>query len=402
MKNLLEEAKGYEEEIIKARRYFHKNPELHINLPLTTKYVMDKLKEYGYEPKEICKSGVVAISGGKKPGKTFLIRGDMDALPIKEETHLEFKSITDNMHACGHDMHTAMMLGAAKLLKDHEDEIEGTVKLMFQPAEETLSGAKLMIESGVLENPTVDKAMMIHVASGLGFPIKNGSVIFLGKGAVSANVDIFEIKIQGKGGHGAMPDTTIDPLNVLSHIHIALAEINSREVAPGEVAVLTIGEMHGGNAANIIPDTAYLKGTIRTFNKDVRELVNKRLEEITNGIAATFRCTATIKSEGCPSVINDEELVDSTLKYTSELLGKEYVIDIEKVLGKSKKMSGSEDFGFVSMKNPTLMLALNAGLSQEGKIYGQHHPKVAFDENVLHIGAAVYANTAIEWLKDSK
>lgn len=401
MKNLLEEVKKYEEEIISTRRYLHQNPELHVNLPLTTKYVMDKLTEYGYEPKEICDSGIAAIAGGKNPGKTFLIRGDMDALPIKEETDLEFKSINDGkMHACGHDMHTAMMLGAAKLLKDHEDEIEGTVKLMFQPGEETLSGASLMVESGVLENPTVDKAMMIHVASG--YPMKTGSVIFLGKGPATANVDIFEIHIQGKGGHGAMPDTTIDPLNVLAHVHIALQEINSREVEPGEVAVLTIGEMKGGNAPNIIPDTAYLKGTIRTYDKKTRKLVNKRLEEIAKGIASAFRCTATVKSQGCPSVINDVELFNDAFKYTTELVGSEGVVDIEKLLGKGKKLNGSEDFGFLSEKVPTLMLVLSASISTDGEIYSQHHPKVVFDENALPIGAAVYANTAMEWLKEHK
>jgi amidohydrolase len=401
MKNLLKEAKNYEEEIVSARRYLHQNPELHTNLPLTTKYVMDKLTEYGYEPKEICESGIVAIAGGGNPGKTFLIRGDMDALPIEEETDLDFKSTNDGkMHACGHDLHTAMMLGAAKLLKDHESEIEGTVKLMFQPGEETLSGAKLMIESGVLENPTVDKAMMIHVASG--YPMQSGAVIFLGEGPVTANVDIFEINIKGKGGHGAMPDTTIDPLNVLAHLHIALAEINSREVEPGEVAVLTIGEMKGGSAPNIIPDTAYMKGTIRTYDKNTREFVNKRLEEVANGIAGTFRCTASVKSEGCPSVINDVDLFNDTIKYTTELIGKESVLDIKKLLGKGKKLNGSEDFGFLSEKIPTLMLALSASVSKEGAVYPQHHPKVLFDESVLPIGSALYANTAIEWLREHK
>lgn len=398
--NLFDETKIYEEDLISARRYFHRNPELHTDLPLTTKYVMDKLTEFGYEPKEICASGIVALAGGKKPGKTFLIRGDMDALPIKEETDLEFKSDTDNMHACGHDMHTAMMLGAARLLKNHEDEIEGTVKLMFQPGEETLSGAKLMLEAGVLENPSVDKAMMIHVASG--FPIKSGAVVFLDKGPVTANVDIFEIKIQGKGGHGATPDTAIDPLNVMSHIHIALAEINSREVVAGEVAVLTIGEMHGGNAPNIIPDTSIMRGTIRTYNKDVRALMNKRLEEIAKGIATAFRCTATVESKGCPFVENDKELFEDTIRYTTELLGQEYVADMEKMTGKGMKLSGSEDFGFVSEHVPTLMLGLSASVFKDGVAYPQHHPRVVFDESALRVGASVYANTAMMWLKEHK
>jgi hippurate hydrolase len=400
MKKILEEAKRLHPEMITARRYFHQNPELHIDLPMTTKYVMDKLVEYGYQPEEISQSGIVATAGGKTPGKTFLIRGDMDALPIKEETTIEFKSTNDYMHACGHDMHTAMMLGAAKLLKTFEDEIEGRVKLMFQPAEETLAGAKMMLDAGLLDNPKVDSAMMIHVVSGMTMP--KDAIIFLGKGPVTAAVDIFEIKVRGKGGHGAMPNTAIDPLNVLAHLHIALGEINSREVEPGEIAVLTIGEMHGGNAPNIIPDTAYMKGTIRTYSKDVRNQVKERLKEITEGIAKTFRCTAEVSSEGCPSVINDPELFSSSLKYSKELFNPEQILDLEQMLGQTKKISASEDFGYLSNEIPTLMLNLSAEEEQDGQGYPQHHPKVRFDENVLVTGAALYANTAIEWLKEHK
>lgn len=401
MKILLEKAKQYEEEIRAARRYFHKNAEIHVDLPLTTKYVMDKLTEMGYEPVEICQSGVLAVAGGKKPGKTFLLRGDMDALPIKEEANVEFKSITDNMHACGHDLHTAMLLGAAKLLKEHEDEIEGIVKLMFQPAEETLTGAKLMVEAGILENPDVDAAIMMHVFSGMQIP--SGAVIFSGSGVISATSDWFEITVNGKGGHGAMPNTTIDPLNVISHIHIALGEINSRELEPGEVGVVTVGEMHGGNAGNVIPDSAYLRGTIRTFNDKTREFVKRRVEEISNGIASTFRSTAIVQlSRGCPSVVNDKELSMDILKYTTELLGPKAVVDAEKAFGSAKRMSGSEDFAFLSQKVPTLMIGMSASLEVDGEVYPQHHPKVVFDEGVLPVGAAVYANAAIEWLKEHK
>lgn len=401
MKVLLEKAKQYEEEIITARRYFHKNAEINMDLPLTTKYVMDKLTEMGYEPVEICQSGVLAVAGGKKPGKTFLLRGDMDALPIKEEANVEFKSITNNMHACGHDLHTAMLLGAAKLLKEHENEIEGTVKLMFQPGEETLTGAKLMVEAGILENPNVDAAIMIHVFSGM--PIPSGVVIFSGSGIISATSDWFEIKVNGKGGHGAMPNTTIDPLNALSHIHIALGEINSRELEPGEVGVVTVGEMHGGNAGNVIPDSAYMRGTIRTFDDNTREFVKQRVEEISNGIASTFRCKAKVElSRGCPSVVNDKELGKDIFKYTAELLGQNAVVDAERAFGSAKRMSGSEDFAFLSQKVPTLMIGMSASQEVDGEIYPQHHPKVVFDENVLPIGSAVYANAAIEWLKEHK
>ena len=399
MKALLDQAKKLNEEIVAWRRYFHENAETHLNLPRTTAFVMDKLKEFGYEPVEICSSGVLAIAGGKKPGKTFLLRGDMDALPIEEETDLPFKSKTGNMHACGHDFHTAMLLGAAKLLKDNEKEIKGTVKLMFQPAEETLAGAKAMVAAGILENPEVDAAVMIHVFSGM--PMPDRMVVFSGPGAVSATSDWFKINIKGKGGHGAMPHTTVDPLNAAAHIHIALQEINAREIDPEKTVVVTVGEMHGGSTGNIIPDTAFLQGTIRTFNDDVREFTKQRLVEISKGIGAAFRCEVTVDLfNACPSVVNDVELSKSIPQYTAELLGKESVLDLYAMTGKTQRMSGSEDFAFVSEKVPSLFLGISASVKADGVTYPQHHPKVVFDESILATGTAVYANSAIQWLKN--
>jgi len=399
LKELLEEAKSLNRNLLEWRRFVHKNAEIHTELLLTTAFVMGQLKEMGYKPVEICKSGVLATISGKKPGKTILLRGDMDALPITEETDLEFKSETGNMHACGHDFHTSMLLGAARLLKNHEDEIEGTVKLMFQPAEETLTGAKLMIEAGILENPKVDAAMMIHVFSGM--PMPSGTVVFAGSGAISAASDWFRINIKGKGGHGAMPNTTIDPLNTAAHIHIALGEINSREIDPNDTGVVTVGAMHGGVTSNIIPDTAYLQGTIRTFNSETREFIKKRVVDISKGIGKTFRCEVNvILAKPCDSVLNDKELTRSAFKYTRDLLGPEQALDMEAVTGKVQRMSASEDFGFLSAKTATLMVGMAASVEKDGVIYPQHHPRVLFDEKVLPTGAAVYANTAIEWLNN--
>ena len=293
MNNILKEANALQEVIVRDRRYFHKNAEIGHDLPITTEYVLKRLREMGYEPELITDSAIVALVGGKKPGKTFLIRADMDALPIVEENDLEYKSQTKNMHACGHDTHTAMLLGAAKILKDHEDEIEGTVKLMFQPAEEQLSGAKSMIEAGVLENPKVDAATMIHIFSGL--PVPAGTLIIPKGGYVSSSGDMFHIDVNGKGGHGAMPQDSVDPLNVISHIHTALQEIIARELSPSSTAVITIGQLHGGNAANIIPDTAFMEGTIRAFDNDERVFMKKRVVEVANSIAAAFRATANVE-----------------------------------------------------------------------------------------------------------
>lgn len=394
MKNLLQEAKKLQNFMVENRRYLHENAEIHVDLPLTSKYVTSKLREMGYEPQEICKSGIVAIAGGKKPGKTFLLRADMDALPIVEETDLAFKSKTNNMHACGHDMHTSMLLGAAKLLKEHEDEIEGQIKLMFQPAEETGAGAKNMLEAGVLQNPKVDAAMMIHVITGM--PIPSGTVVVSSAGAVTSASDTFTVTVNGKGGHGAMPQLTIDPLNIISHIHIALQAINSRELTPSDNAVLTVGQIHGGNAVNVIPDTAFLAGTVRTYNKENREFIEKRINEISTGIASTFRASSTVEYiHGSSSVINDAELIKQFINYSN------LILDPYKVVNMAEKNSASEDFGFVSELVPSLMVVLSAGSSEDKYKYPQHHPKAMFDENCLYTGAALYANMAMEWLKNN-
>lgn len=402
MSNLLEEAKELQNLLIEHRRYIHENAEIDMDLPITTKYVMDKLTEMGYEPKEICKSGIVAIAGGKKPGKTFLLRADMDALPIVEETDEPFKSKTNYMHACGHDLHTAMLLGAAKLLKKHENEIEGKVKLMFQPAEEPIKGAQAMLKAGVLENPKVDAAMMIHVATGTPFP--SGLLVVRHAGIISSASDWFTIRVKGKGGHSSSPNLTIDPLNVISHIFIALESINARELAPADNAAITVGQIHGGNTSNVIPDTAFLSGTIRTFNNETRTFIKRRLEEIATSVAKTFRAEAIVEySCCCPSLINDANIVENFKDYTSSLIGDDRIIDADKAEnGTYATMTGSEDFGYVTELIPSIMVGLTTGSTTDGYIYPHHHPKTQFDESPLYIGSATYANMAMKWLENAK
>ena len=398
-KEIYSSALSIQEQLVEYRRFLHQNPELSMDLPITSNFVKEKLTEMGYTTVDCGKSGVLAIAGGKETGKVFLIRGDMDALPIKEEVDLEFKSTNENMHACGHDLHTAMLLGAAKILKEREDEIEGTIKLMFQPAEETFLGAKSMIAAGILENPTVDAASMIHVMSGISIPA--GKIMIPEPGLASAASDWFEIHIKGKGGHGAMPNDSIDPLNIASHLHIALQVINSRELSPAENAVLTVGILKGGTTSNVIPDTAELHGTIRTFNPEIREFIKKRIIEISDYTAKAFRGEAEVKIiDGCPSLDNSKNLVDAAEVYLGELLGQENVLSMSELGG--GKMSGSEDFAYVSEKVPSLMIGLSAGLTIDGNKYPMHHPKVVFDESVLHIGAATHAYMAMKWLSDNK
>ena len=402
-KQLWEEAAKLQETLVTDRRYLHAHAETGFDLKDTLAFVKKELQEMGYEPVECGKAGLVALAGGKKPGKVFLIRGDMDALPIQEQADVDFACPNGRMHACGHDMHTTMMLGAARLLKEHEDEIQGTVKLMFQPSEETFEGSKDMIASGLLENPKVDAALMIHVMAGM--PFEAGTVVVSSPGVSAPAADYFEITVRGKGCHGSMPNTGVDPLNAAAHILIALQEIHARELAMGDQAVLTIGTMNAGTAANVIPDSVVMGGSLRTFDEDTRSFMKERLIQISGGIAKAFRAEAeVIFGSGCPTLVNDKELAVCAEKYVKELMGKGRAFSAEELNAmsngeKSSKTAGSEDFAYVSQEVPSIMLALAAGQPQKGYCYPQHHPMVKFDEDVLAGGRAVYAYTAMRWLE---
>lgn len=398
MKGIVVEAEKLQDEIVEYRRHLHRTPETDMSLPETVAYVRSRLESFGYTTATICgESGIVATVGGTRGGKTVLLRADMDALPVAEEADVPFKSTNGAMHACGHDMHTAMLLGAAKILKGVESELAGTVKLMFQPGEETLHGAKAMIEAGVLESPKVDVAMMMHVFSG--FPIPSGMFGVSNPGPSSAASDWFDIEIQGKGGHGAMPNFGVDPLNVAAHLHIALQTIISREIPAVDSAVVTIGYLQGGATANVIPDTARMGGTVRTFSEENRNFIEKRINEISAGVAATFRAQVKVTYvRGCPAVVNDKAACESLRASIAEAFGNGAIL---KALPFGGKMMGSEDFSFVSQAVPSVMTMLTAGDATQGYVNSMHHPKVRFDESVLYKGAAAYANFAIEWLKAS-
>ncbi len=403
-KQLLEEAVQLKETLISDRRYLHSHAGTGFNLKDTLAFVKKELTDMGYEPVECGKAGIVALAGKRKEGNVFLVRADMDALPIKEESGLNFSSVNGCMHACGHDLHTAMLLGAAKLLKMHEEEIRGTIKLMFQPAEEIFEGSHDMIESGLLTNPNVDSALMIHVMAGM--PFEAGTVVVSAPGISAPAADYFEIRVQGKGCHGSMPNMGVDPLNAAAHILIALQEINSRELALDERAVLTVGTMHAGTAANAIPDLAVMGGSIRTYDEEVRSFIKERIAQLAVGIAKSFRAEADIIwGSGCPTLINDQELSICAERYTKELLGESKAFSLAELNAmngcqKSSKAAGSEDFAYVSQKVPSIMLALAAGQPEKGYIYPQHHPMVKFDEDALVNGSAVYAYTAMRWLEE--
>lgn len=284
MVQIEEAAKELKQDLVEIRRTIHKNPEVGPALPQTKAFVMGKLKEYGYEPKEICESGIVAVIEGEKPGKTILLRADMDALKIKEEAPVPFASENNCMHACGHDMHATMLLGAAKLLKKYQNEIHGTVKLVFQPDEEGFTGAKAMLKAGVLESPHVDAGMALHVNSGT-----PSGMVLCGLGTCMAGCTLFRIRVKGIGCHGAMPETGVDPINIAAHIFLSLQEIIAREVPPTKPATLTIGKFSGGKAPNIIPEEVVMEGTIRTLDVDLAKQIFKRIQEISSQTAELFR-----------------------------------------------------------------------------------------------------------------
>lgn len=396
--DLLQEAKQLQPELLQCRRTIHRHPETGFDLQETKALVKRQLTEMGYTPQECGKCGLVALAGSKKKGRTILIRADMDALPIEEEAEVEYRSETPGrMHGCGHDMHTAMLLGAAKLLKAHEDELAGTVKLMFQPAEELFQGADDMIGAGVLENPHVDAAVMIHVVPGL--PLPSGIVLVPGAGTGMASCQQYRIVVKGKGGHGAMPHVSVDPITAAAHIHLALQEINSRELGPDEFGVFTTGMFRAGDASNIIPDTAEMRGTIRTADLAVNEKIKTRIREIAQGVGGAMRTEVSVDFfDFCPPMLADGALSECGLGYMKELLG-DGAMSMA-ALGGPKVGGGSEDFAFVSCKVPTVGMFLSAGSPKEGYAYSQHHPKVTFDDSILYRGSAAYAYFAARWLEE--
>lgn len=397
--NIFQEAQTLKETIIAHRRYLHRIPELGLDLPQTSAYVEEQLQKMGYETQRIGSSGIVALAG-KKEGKCFLLRADMDALPVQELADVDYKSTNNNMHACGHDCHTAVLLGAAQLLKAHEDEIEGTVKLMFQPAEETMEGGVEMVEGGVLENPHVDAAMAGHVLTATPMPV--GSLILMGSKTKMAAVDWFTIHITGKGCHGAMPNTGVDPLNVMSHIYLALQTINSREIDPLDNLVLTIGKMQGGDINNVIPNEAEMRGTIRTLSNETRAMVKSRMEAIVSSIGTAFGAQATVEwCNGCPVLMQDPTLYKEAAGYLKNLEGL-FIVDIDEVGAGGSGGMGSEDFAHVANRVPSVFVGIPAGQPKDGYVNPQHHPKALFQEDGLPGAAASFVHVAMQWLKDHK
>ncbi len=381
--DIIKKARELSSYIIEKRRDFHMHPELKFEEHRTSSIVLEELENLGYEIHRTEKTGIVATLGD---GATVALRADMDALPINEENDVPYKSqVPGKMHACGHDAHTAMLLGAAKIIADMP--INGRVKLIFQPGEEGGLGAKYIVEDGYLDD--VDAVFGIHVWADL-----PSGVIGIREGPLLASADSFRVKIEGMGGHAAVPQYAIDPIAVAFDIGNAYSKIISREIDPLEPAVISVTKVEAGTAFNVIPEYAELWGTIRTFREDVRNFIVDRMKKITKGYANSMRCKAEfeITMDSVPPTINDAKLADFARRVLKNL-GK---IEVP------ERTMGSEDFSFYTKKAPGLFLLLGIRNEEKGIIYPHHHPRFNVDESVLWMGAAMHALLAYNYLEARK
>jgi amidohydrolase len=378
--------------VIADRRYLHSIPELGLDLPKTAAYVLERLKAIGVGEIQtgIAVSGITAMVHGTKSGaaKVAMIRADMDALPILEENAVEYVSThPGKMHACGHDAHTSMLLGIASLLMERRDQFSGSVKLLFQPGEEDPGGAEPMIREGVLENPHVDAVFGMHVGQEL--PV--GKIAFT-PGPALASVDDATIIIQGKGGHGASPHHTIDPIVVAAHLVLALQTIVSRNVDPIETAVVTVGMIAAGLASNVIPDTLEMRLTIRAFKQETRELLEQRIKEITTSIAESFGATATITYLwGYPPTVNDPEFTALVQEIATEVVGEENAI-------LSSPKMGAEDFSYFLEQRSGSFFFVGTRNEEKGLTGNHHHPRFDIDEEGLANGIEVMTRVVMRYL----
>jgi amidohydrolase len=376
---LISEAKELESYVIEKRRHFHMYPETGFEEVKTSALIDEELRNIGYDIQKTAVTGIIASFDSGKEGRTIALRADIDALNVTEESDKPYCSkIPGKMHACGHDAHTAMLLGAAKIIYKNKDRLTGKVKLVFQPAEEGGGGAKRIVEEGHIDD--VDQIFGIHV-----WREGESGVIGTRKGPFLASADQFIIEIKGKGGHAASPEQTFDPTAVLADIYNAIQKIVSREIDPLKKAVISIPMIEGSNAHNIIPTIAKMQGTFRTFNNDVRAHILKRMREIVKGYSHAWRCEGKIQYEiggiYYPPTINNEESVDDLIEILQPL---------DEVKEADMTMGG-EDFAFYLKKTKGAFISLGLYNEEKGIIHPHHHPKFDVDEDILWKGTAIYS-----------
>lgn len=406
MHRILNKAKEIQQQIIADRRALHQIPELGMDLPKTAAYIEERLDEMkirwktigGKIPEKITKDfqeagfpkmekaeGIVAEIGAGSP--CILLRADMDALPIKEENNLDYCASGSCGHMCGHDSHAAMLLGAAKILKDMEGQLHGTVKLLFQPGEETGAGARMMVENGLLKDQKVDAAFGLHVQ-----PTEKTGEMGYSIGVNSASLDTFILKIRGKGGHSSQPQLCVDPLMIMNQIYQAVNLLITRETNPAAMATLTCGVAKGGTAVNIIPDQAELHIGIRTLDIESAEHLKKRVPEMIDHYVKAWQGEYELITFHTPCTYSDETLCKEVVPYIKEL-------EEQTVIRQIPPMTGTEDFGYITQEVPGMFLFLGAGKPGNAPL---HNPHMVLDENVLAKGAAIYANVAVSWMANRK
>ncbi|MDM0579625.1 M20 metallopeptidase family protein [Clostridium perfringens] len=392
--NLMDEAQELKDLLVALRRDFHENPELGFEEWRTSGKIKEFLTNEGIEYIETAKTGVCGIIKGtlkddSKKDRCIALRADIDGLPMDDKKTCSYSSkVKGRMHACGHDAHTTILLGAAKLLSRHRDKFSGTVKLLFEPAEETTGGAPIMIEEGVLENPRVEKIIGLHVEETL-----DAEEIMIKKGVVNAASNPFTIKIKGRGGHGAYPHMAVDPIVMASQVVLGLQTIVSREIKPVNPAVVTVGSINGGTAQNIIPDEVILKGVIRTMTLEDRAYAKERLREIATSICTAMRgeCEIDIE-ESYPCLYNNSSVVDLVTEAAKEIIGSQNVKEQE-----APKL-GVESFAYFALERDSAFYFLGARNEERNIIYSAHNSRFDIDENLLPIGVSIQCKAALNYL----
>ena len=391
-----EPALNIKDKLVEFRRDFHMHPEASFCEERTNAVIRKFLEDNGIEIQEVGAGySVVGVIRGGKPGKTFALRADIDALPMPELNDVPYKSQNEGvMHACGHDAHTASLMGVALLINEVKDQMSGNVKLLFQAAEEKIpGGAKELVEKGALENPYVDAVMGFHVANAL--PV--GYVAF-GAGPGAAASDTYKFRIIGKGGHGAYPHATIDPVVISAYFITSLQTIVSRNVEPVQGAVITIGSIHGGTKENIIADDVEMLATVRSLDEDVRALLHKRIQEICKATEAMYGCKVEWELEmGYPVLVNDGDFINKyALPSCAKIVGADHIVEVK------KSGMGGEYFAYYLQQRPGCFGALGSGNAEKGLVVGGHNSMFDLDEDCLWRGAACLAQTAWDYLEENK
>lgn len=373
---------------VQLRRDFHRHPELGFREERTAKVIANSLRTLGMEVQTgIGQTGVVGMLEGASDGPTLLLRFDMDALPVTEENETDYVSQTPGiMHACGHDGHMAMGLTVARIMTDYQARLKGRLKFLFQPAEEGLGGALAVMADGVLDKPTPDIALAMHLWNDIPY-----GQIRVTPGKAMAASSIFTLTLQGRGGHGAQPHKAVDPILAAAHIIVALQSIVSRNVDPLDSAVVSVGQVSAGTTFNVIPDQAILKGTVRSFDNELHRLVYRRILEMAQNMAAAFRCTASMETVAIvPAINNAPDVSDVVKAAASKIVGEHAVIE--------GRTMGAEDMGYILEEIPGCYFFIGSKNEEKGLHLPHHHPRFDFDERAMILGVATMAEAVASYV----